>query len=400
MKMGFNNSQPSSVETNRRRFLYTTAGVVTLCGVGCTQTVTADSESEILYENNFETYSIGDVPSEFELAGNDDQGVVDEPVAVGNRAYRMSGSHGGCWEALARFRFSVESQMRIKGQYRLVAGEEGCHSDRGDIRLKDEIGTSWSTGDGPKLLDFGSDGVVRTAGTEVGEYSEKEWITFEIIYQRDSKAGEVTHQCRINDGEWVSATRDEHSAEDDLVGLQLASGDFTVIWDELIIERYVDEPATFKISNVSPDGETITESDTVTVTADIENTGGEHGNQTVEFRLDTDTSGMLEEDETVDTRTVELDADSSTDVSFEVDTSTLLDETGTYTHGVFSDDDSATASIIVGDGSGEFSKYTDDEGYVDSEGLLDAGADFRAGEIDESTLSEVTSAFRSGEPLS
>jgi hypothetical protein len=46
------------------------------------------------------------------------------------------------------------------------------------------------------------------------------------------------------------------------------------------------------------------------------------------------------------------------------------------------------------------SKYTDEEGYVDSEGLLDAGADYRNGEISEDRLSEVASAFRSGEPLS
>jgi outer membrane protein assembly factor BamB len=45
-------------------------------------------------------------------------------------------------------------------------------------------------------------------------------------------------------------------------------------------------------------------------------------------------------------------------------------------------------------------KYTDTDGYVDSEGLLDAGADYRNGEIDEDRLNEVASAFRSGEPLS
>lgn len=50
--------------------------------------------------------------------------------------------------------------------------------------------------------------------------------------------------------------------------------------------------------------------------------------------------------------------------------------------------------------SEESSRYTNEEGYVDSEGLLDAGADYRNGEIDEDRLSEVASAFRSGEPLS
>lgn len=44
--------------------------------------------------------------------------------------------------------------------------------------------------------------------------------------------------------------------------------------------------------------------------------------------------------------------------------------------------------------------YTDADGYVDSKSLLDAGADYRNGKIDEERLSEVASAFRSGEPLS
>jgi hypothetical protein len=44
-------------------------------------------------------------------------------------------------------------------------------------------------------------------------------------------------------------------------------------------------------------------------------------------------------------------------------------------------------------------EYTDEKGYVDSEGLLDAGADYRKGKISEDTLSEIASAFRSGEPL-
>jgi hypothetical protein len=50
--------------------------------------------------------------------------------------------------------------------------------------------------------------------------------------------------------------------------------------------------------------------------------------------------------------------------------------------------------------SGDLSRYTDSDGYVDTEGLLDAGDDYRNGEIGEDRLSEVASAFRSGEPLS
>lgn len=50
--------------------------------------------------------------------------------------------------------------------------------------------------------------------------------------------------------------------------------------------------------------------------------------------------------------------------------------------------------------SDEFARYTDENGFVDSEGLLNAGRDFRNGEINTETLNEVTTAFRTGEPLS
>jgi hypothetical protein len=75
-------------------------------------------------------------------------------------------------------------------------------------------------------------------------------------------------------------------------------------------------------------------------------------------------------------------------------------------HDVLSEDTSlwGLANVTITDSdppeSPESSPYTDEDGYVDSEGLLDAGADYRNSKIDEDRLSEVASAFRSGEPLS
>jgi hypothetical protein len=104
--------------------------------------------------------------------------------------------------------------------------------------------------------------------------------------------------------------------------------------------------ANFTVSNVSPDGVNVTAGDNVTVTADVENVGDAAGTQTVEFRLDTDQNGTLESDETVESAEVSLDAGNSTTVTFEnVSTDDL--SAGDYTHGVFSANDSATATITV-----------------------------------------------------
>lgn len=43
--------------------------------------------------------------------------------------------------------------------------------------------------------------------------------------------------------------------------------------------------------------------------------------------------------------------------------------------------------------------YTNEDGIVDSDGLGDAAADFRAGEISDDLLGDVSAAYRDGEPV-
>lgn len=367
-------------------------------------TSTAETPAKELYTETFESYSVGTVPSEFGLAGNTDQGVVAAPVATGERAYRMSGSHGGCWEAIARIPVPVENQMRIRGKYRVTAGEGGCHDKRrGNIKLTDTVGGSWADGNNTNVLRFGSDDIVTSAGAEIGEYETDEWVSFELIYQRDTETGEVRHKARINDGEWSSATRDEHSSEDEFTAVELHSSDFTVIWDELVIEEYVEDspdPATFTISDISGDI-TATYGETIEITATIQNTGKKRATQPVEVRIDTDGDGSPDPSEMIESVPIELDPGDSTSVTFPVGTAVLPDDATTHAYGVFTEEDSSISSLTIeSTGDTEGSRYTDEDGYVTSEGLLDAGADYRNGEISEDTLSKIAAAFRSGDPLS
>lgn len=85
---------------------------------------------------------------------------------------------------------------------------------------------------------------------------------------------------------------------------------------------------------------------TVTIAAELDNTGGGDGSQTMDLRVDTDDSGTLEADESIASQTVDLDADRFDDIEFsEVSTADL--PAGTYTYGVVSENDSATGELRI-----------------------------------------------------
>jgi hypothetical protein len=95
-------------------------------------------------------------------------------------------------------------------------------------------------------------------------------------------------------------------------------------------------PAQFVVSNLTAPAET-TVGASITVSATVTNIGETDGPQTVAFRFD---------GQTVANRTVSLTPDASTTVTY---TATALDQTGTFEHGVFTDDDNETAQITVVD---------------------------------------------------
>jgi hypothetical protein len=95
------------------------------------------------------------------------------------------------------------------------------------------------------------------------------------------------------------------------------------------------DPASFQVSNLTAPS-TATQGEPIEVTATVENTGTEEGTQTVEFEFD----GSVLADQSVT-----LAGGASEEVSFDVDTTGVA--AGTYTHGVATDDDSATAQITI-----------------------------------------------------
>lgn len=88
-----------------------------------------------------------------------------------------------------------------------------------------------------------------------------------------------------------------------------------------------------------------TQGTAIDVSANVSNEGLP-GQQEVQFRLDVDGDGTLESDEVLASRSVELDRGETRTVEFsDLDTSTL--DTRTYEHGIFTENDSETATIDI-----------------------------------------------------
>jgi hypothetical protein len=156
------------------------------------------------------------------------------------------------------------------------------------------------------------------------------------------------------------------------------------------------DPANFQVSDLNaPDS--ATQGDNITVSADVTNDGDEEATQTVQFRLDVDGNGTLEGDEALTSQEVTLDGDETQTVTFsDLDTSALAP--GDYAHGVFTDDDSATATITIeaaddgddgaddgddGADDGDDGADDGDDGADDGDDGADDGDDGDAGDGDD-----------------
>lgn len=230
---------------NRRKLLRLSSGIVCTAGIGTGTAkaahVTADSEDVVLAEN-FESHSPGDVPSEFVLAGNNNQEVVETTAAVGDQSYQMRGSHGGCWRAIMRTDLFSDGprpkSLRFHGHFKRGDGKEGCHDNQsGRIGWRTVEDSSWSAGSGTSILQFRPDGDITAAGETIGSYEPHKWVEFDVEYHWTPSDETVTQVCRINGQPPVTVTRAERDDEADLTALALRSDDYTVYWDDLVVEQ-------------------------------------------------------------------------------------------------------------------------------------------------------------------
>jgi surface glycoprotein (TIGR04207 family) len=137
-------------------------------------------------------------------------------------------------------------------------------------------------------------------------------------------------------------------------------------------------PGQAVLSNLQPDGATVTAGTTINPSVTVENTGSEPITRTVEFGLDLNENGELDASEVLDSEDVTVAAAGSEQVTFTVDTTGV--QAGTYTHIASTQDSSETATITIESGDGQtgvIDQYdADDSGTIDDQELLDALADY------------------------
>jgi surface glycoprotein (TIGR04207 family) len=159
--------------------------------------------------------------------------------------------------------------------------------------------------------------------------------------------------------------------------------------DILIRGAQPTQPANFEVSNLDPQNVTVTQGDNITVTATIENTGDLSDTQTVEFRV----GGAA-----VASETVELSGGANTTVEFEnVSTAGLAPDT--YTHGVFTQDDSQTATLTVEENSNSTDPVdefdTNNDGDISPGEAQEAIVALNNGDISPSEAQEIIVALNS-----
>lgn len=223
---------------DRRTLLQATgAGIIGSVGSQSARSSEVNSTSvsdspRVLFEDDFENHSTGDVPSYFVTAGNRSQGASRERAAVGTQSYRMRGTHGGCMRAITRTSVDTTREMRISGYYYLGEGGNGCH-DGGSISFRTETSSGTYPGESIDILYFNNDFTMTIDGEVIAEFERHEWVQFEIEYIHNKADSYVQYNYIINNNTSGTISRDAHSYETDIEALTLQSDDATVFWDEL-----------------------------------------------------------------------------------------------------------------------------------------------------------------------
>ena len=221
----------------RRDLLKAGAGGMLLVGVG-SQAATADTDDKnVLLDEDFRDYEPGDFPTGWDTAGNADQEVVSSPSLSHDRAFRYSGSAGGCWEAIAqspeKSAIASEGTTVINGDIRVGSGSHGCHSNTAQIKIS-TCDDGWSCGEKQRFISFADTGRIEVSGADddLGSWTQNRWYSFTITYELSD--GQVTYTVEV-EGEETTVEKEEGGFEDEIAHLWLNTGGYTNYVDNLKI---------------------------------------------------------------------------------------------------------------------------------------------------------------------
>lgn len=223
-------TQSERAQISRRRMLWivTSAGIIgTGVAAGANRTgdqrglavlnASADTVTtdDMLFQDDFEEYSVGSFPENWSQSGNSNQQVVSSPVASGAQALEMTGSYGGCWQALAH----NEVVSEVPSDRTLVfsghihptgTGGSGCHGNKnGNLGLQDSPSSAAGRDHRRKLIQFRADGTVSGSGLDLGSCRVGEYNSFEITYHWDSSTEtvEVSYTVTVRTAGPLRSTR-------------------------------------------------------------------------------------------------------------------------------------------------------------------------------------------------
>lgn len=226
---------------NRRDVLRAAGALSVVGGVPISSVARAQSDEVpyTLVSEDFENISTGGYPSGWSKEGNTNQSVTNNIADTDTKSLRMSGSFGGCWEAISDIPANIpaEGEVTISLSIRPTSdGSEGCHSHRGKANLQTATG-SWAAGNGTQLFRFKTDGNIYVSGNLIRDYQLDQWYDVHITYRRSKPDdgngnGTVTKIVTIGD----STQRVEHDAPDfadNFSYLRISSGDFVCYLDDI-----------------------------------------------------------------------------------------------------------------------------------------------------------------------
>ncbi|WP_136590991.1 PKD domain-containing protein [Salinigranum halophilum] len=188
--------------------------------------------------------------------------------------------------------------------------------------------------------------------TNVGERTGTQTVELRVDNQDDGSLESdeplAQQDVTLDPGETRTVTFTDVDTRDlGSVGEETELGVFSAnesVTGRITIEAQPTAPADFQVSALEAPRRA-TAGDRVEVSALVTNAGESDGTQAVDFRLDQNGNGMLEDGETRRSEQVTLAPDEDTTVTFEVDTGSLTP--GPYTHGVATADDTDTATITI-----------------------------------------------------
>ena len=173
----------------------------------------------------------------WDTAGNTDQEVVSSPSLSHDRAFRYSGSAGGCWEAIAQSpeesAIASEGTTVISGDIRVGSGYHGCHSDTAQIKIS-TCDDGWSCGKKQRFISFADTGRIEVSGADddLGSWTQNKWYNFTVTYERSD--GQVTYTVEVEDEE-TTVEKEEGGFENKIAYLWINTGGYTNYVDNLKI---------------------------------------------------------------------------------------------------------------------------------------------------------------------